>query len=67
MSSIRVVCLFPDNLTTDIYISEINEFLRLTKLVNGITMGGSKYSVAHTELIVETESSYISVLLEPQA
>lgn len=64
MSLIRVLCIFPDNSATDIYISEVGEFLRLTKLVNGITMEGANYSVAHTELIVEKETFYISMLLK---
>ncbi len=64
MSPIKVLCIFPDNSTTDIYVSEIGEFLRLTKLVNGITMKGSNYMVARTELIVENETFYISVLLK---
>ncbi len=33
MSPIRVLCIFPDNSTTDIYVTEIGEFLRLTNLV----------------------------------
>ncbi|MNW48729.1 hypothetical protein D3C74_261090 [compost metagenome] len=64
MNLIKVQCIFPDNSTTDIYVTEIGEFLRLTKLVNGITMKGSNYSVVHTELIVENETFYISVLLK---
>lgn len=64
MSQIKVQCIFPDNSTADIYISEIGEFLRLTKLVNGITMKGTYYRVAHTELIVERETFYISMLLK---
>lgn len=64
MSHIRVLCIFPDNSTTDIYVSEVGEFLRLTKLVNGVTMKGNNYNVAHTELIVEKETFYISVLLK---
>lgn len=64
MSPIRVQCIFPDNSTADVYVSEIGEFLRLTKLVNGITMEGINYYVVHTELIVEKETFYISVLLK---
>lgn len=64
MSPIRVQCIFPDNSTADVYVSEIGEFLRLTKLVNGITMEGINYNVVHTELIVEKETFYISVLLK---
>lgn len=64
MNPIRVQCIFPDNSTADIYVSEIGEFLRLTKLVNGITMEGINYNVIHTELIVEKETFYISVLLK---
>jgi len=63
---IRVLCIFPDDSTTDIYVSEIGDFLRLTKLVNGITMEGINYGVAHTELIVEKEHFYISMLLKHQ-
>jgi len=43
MSPIRVQCIFPDSSTADVYVSEIGEFLRLTKLVNGITMEGINY------------------------
>lgn len=64
MSPIRVLCIFPDNSTTDIYVTEIGEFLRLTNLVGGIKMEGTNYSVAHTELVVEKETFYVSVLLE---
>ncbi|OBY80370.1 hypothetical protein BBG47_06530 [Paenibacillus sp. KS1] len=64
MSPIRVQCIFPDNSTADVYVCEIGEFLRLTKLVNGITMEGINYNVVHTELIVEKETFYISVLLK---
>lgn len=64
MSPIRVLCIFPDNSTTDIYVSEIGDFLRLTNLVNGITMKGINYKVVHTELIVERETFYISVKLK---
>lgn len=64
MSPIRVQCIFPDCSTADVYVSEIGEFLRLTKLVNGITMEGINYNVVHTELIVEKETFYISVLLK---
>ncbi|WP_227011621.1 hypothetical protein [Paenibacillus lutimineralis] len=64
MSPIRVQCIFPDNSKTDIYISEIGEFIRLTKLVNGITLEEINYSVVNTELIVEKETFYISVLLK---
>ncbi|MCS7459705.1 hypothetical protein N0M98_06080 [Paenibacillus doosanensis] len=60
----RVLCIFPDDSTTDIYVSEIGEFLRLTQLVNAITMEGINYGVAHTELIVEKESFYVSMLLK---
>jgi len=35
MNPIRVQCIFPDNSTADVYVSEVGEFLRLTKLVNG--------------------------------
>lgn len=64
MSPIRVQCIFPDSSTADVYVSEIGEFLRLTKLVNGITMEGIYYNVVHTELIVEKETFYISVILK---
>lgn len=64
MSPIRVQCIFPDNSKTDIYISEIGEFIRLTKLVNGITLEEINYSVVNIELIVEKEAFYISVLLK---
>lgn len=64
MSLIRVQCIFPDNSTADVYVSEVGEFLRLTKLVNGITMEEINYSVVHTELIVVKETFYISVLLK---
>ncbi|SHE15112.1 Uncharacterised protein [Chlamydia abortus] len=60
----RVMCIFPDDSTTDIYVSEIGDFLHLTKLVNGITMRGINYSVVSTELIVEKEAFYISMLLK---
>lgn len=64
MIPIRVQCIFPDNSTANIYISEIGEFLRLTRLVGGITMEGTYYRVAHTELIVEKEGYYISMQLK---
>ncbi|EJW18754.1 hypothetical protein PAV_2c05200 [Paenibacillus alvei DSM 29] len=64
MRPIRVQCIFPDSSTADVYVSEIGEFLRLIKLVNGITMEGINYNVVHTELIVEKETFYISVLLK---
>lgn len=66
MSPIRVLCIFPDDSTTDIYVSEIGEFLRLTKLVNGVTMEGINYCVVHTELIIEKEYFFVSMLLKHQ-
>lgn len=64
MIPIRVQCIFPDNSTADIYISEIGEFLRLTRLVSRITMKGTYYGVAHTELIIENGGYYISMQLK---
>lgn len=48
----------------DIYVTDIGEFLRLSKLVNGITMEGINYAVVHTELIVEKDTYYISMSLK---
>lgn len=60
----RVLCIFPDDSTTTIYISEIGEFLRLTRLVNVITMEGINYGVVHTELIIEHDCVFVSLLLK---
>ncbi len=64
LSIIRVLCIYPDDTAADIYVTDIGEFLRLSKLVNGITMEGINYAVVHTELIVEKDTYYISMSLK---
>lgn len=60
----KVLWILPDDSMMDYFVSEIEQFLLLLKLVNSVTLKGMTYYVVHIELIIEKNDLFISVLLK---
>jgi len=59
----NVLWQFPDGSLSENAVPDIEQFMLLLRLVNGVTLKGVNYQISGSELVVEDDRLYVAVTL----